>query len=299
MRAGRPFVDQRVVDLDRALGVATTASIRWDLPRPELLRHGMNAIYACGDVVVRVGRATSPASSAHELTVVLRSAGVPVVPPIDGLTADLDGFAVSAWQRIRPIDTPVDWQAVGAAIARIHRLDPGAVPTRYPVPSPSSFPWWDFDTLLDSVAVHIDSVALTGLRETIEQHRSWVDDIDDGAVICHGDVHPGNVLMTVAGPVLIDFDLLCSAPPAWDHAMLTTYADRWGGDPVVYAAFADGYGVSMAGEPLTATIADLRNVAATLMRVRAGISDPAARSEAERRLRYWRGDLDAPQWRAQ
>jgi hypothetical protein len=43
----------------------------------------------------------------------------------------------------------------------------------------------------------------------------------------------------------------------------------------------------------------LRNVAATLMRVRAGRHDPAVRQEAERRLRYWRGDPDAPQWRAQ
>ena len=26
--------------------------------------------------------------------------------------------------------------------------------------------------------------------------------------MCHGDVHPGNVMMTEAGPLLIDFDLL-------------------------------------------------------------------------------------------
>ena len=46
-------------------------------------------------------------------------------------------------------------------------------------------------------------------------------------------------------------------------------------------------------------IAELRLVAATLMRLRAGRHDPAAMPEAQRRLAYWRGDPDAPTWRAQ
>jgi hypothetical protein len=35
------------------------------------------------------------------------------------------------------------------------------------------------------------------------------------------------------------------------------------------------------------------------MRVRAGRTDPVARAEAERRLRYWRGEQDAPVWQSQ
>jgi hypothetical protein len=46
-------------------------------------------------------------------------------------------------------------------------------------------------------------------------------------------------------------------------------------------------------------IAELRLVAATLMRVRAARSNPSAKEEAELRLRFWRGDIDAPQWHAQ
>ena len=46
-------------------------------------------------------------------------------------------------------------------------------------------------------------------------------------------------------------------------------------------------------------LAELRLVAATLMRVTASIADPGAGAEAERRLRYWRGDADAPAWHAQ
>jgi hypothetical protein len=80
---------------------------------------------------------------------------------------------------------------------------------------------------------------------------------------------------------------------------LLTLAERWGGSPAVYPAFAEGYGVSLAANGATRAFAELRNVAATLMRVRAGRTDPGAKGEAEWRLRFWRGDPDAPQWQAQ
>ena len=299
MTHDRPYVDQRVIDLDSAHRVAASAAATWHLPEPTLLRRGMNAIFVCGAEVLRVGRATAPAVASHELAATLTNHGVRVAPPVTGHAADVDGFAVTGWEYVHEVDAAVDWKAVGEAVARIHMLEPSDLPPAYPLPSPTTFPWWDFDALLDAVADRIDDAALGGLTRTIRDGEGWREAVGVGAVVCHGDVHPGNVLMTVDGPVLIDFDLLCHAPPGWDHAMLTTYATRWGGTDDVYPAFADGYGRSLADDELTATIASLRNVAATLMRVRAGITDEAARVEGERRLRLWRGDPDAPQWSAQ
>jgi Ser/Thr protein kinase RdoA (MazF antagonist) len=299
MSRDRPYVDERVTAVDAAGRVAAAGALRWHLPAPELMRVGMNAIYACGDVVLRVGRATAPAIESHALAGVLLDRGIPVVAPIDGFALDISGFAVTAWQRVRGSAAPIEWSAVGAAVARIHALERAAMPDGYPIPSPAVFPWWDFDALLGVVADHIDPPALVGLRRAIDSGRGWARAVEADAVICHGDVHPGNVMMTESGPLLIDFDLLCRAAPAWDHAMLTTYAERWGGDPGAYEAFASGYGCSLADDDTTRLIAMLRNVAATLMRVRAGITDPAAAEEAGRRLRYWRGESDAPAWRAQ
>jgi hypothetical protein len=99
--------------------------------------------------------------------------------------------------------------------------------------------------------------------------------------------------------VLLDWDLLCLGPPAWDHAPLMTWTQRWGGEPGIYEAFAQGAGESLRDDPVAEAIAELRLVAATLMRVRAGLSDSSARGEAELRLRYWRDEPDAPQWHAQ
>ena len=299
MNSDRPYVDQRVVDVDEATRAAAAAAESWELPTPRFLRQGMNVIYTCGDEVLRVGRTTAPAAASHELAVTLADRGLPVIEPITGHVLDRDGFAVTGWRRVDVAEAPVDWRTVGAAIARIHELDEADLPATYPIPSPTTFPWWDFDALLASVADRIDQPALAGLRRVIGEGAGWREAVDRNAVVCHGDVHPGNVLVTPSGPVLIDFDLLRRAAPAWDHAMLTTYTDRWGGAPDAYAAFAEGYGRSLADDELTQTIASLRNAAATLMRVRAGIADEAARAEVEQRLRYWRGDPEAPHWRAQ
>lgn len=299
MTASRPYVDRRVVDLDAAERAAVQAAVRWELPPPQLMRTGMNAIFVAGASVLRVGRSSAPAARSHELATALLSRGIPVVEPCDEMAADIDGFAVTAWRRVEPVDRPIDWEAVGGAVARVHELSVDDVPAGYPVPSPTSFPWWDFDELFAEVRSAIDDPAAAGLAESIDRHRHWRDDVREATVVCHGDVHPGNVLMTLDGPLLIDWDLLCTAPPGWDHAMLVTYASRWGGAPGVYAAFASGYGCSLEADRSTRQFADLRNVAATLMRVRAGLTDPTAKVEADRRLRFWRGDPDAPVWQAQ
>ena len=96
-------------------------------------------------------------------------------------------------------------------------------------------------------------------------------------MLCHGDVHPGNVLQTADGPMLIDWDLLCLGPAAWDHAPLMTWTERWGGEPGLYEAFAERLWPSLRGDPVAEALAELRLVAATLMRVRAGREQPAGR----------------------
>ncbi|HSJ92214.1 MAG TPA: aminoglycoside phosphotransferase family protein [Ilumatobacter sp.] len=303
MNTDRPFVDRPVADRAAAARVAERQAVRWGLGEPRLLRHGMNSLYVADGVVLRVGAATAPAAASHALVHWLLDAGVPTVPPVDGLTADVDGLAVTGWRLVRETRRPIDWRTIGEAVRRVHALELGAAPVAYPIPEPAVFPWWDFDTLLADVAAadvadQLDARALAGLRSVIERHRGWEELVRQDAVLCHGDVHPGNVLMSGAGALLIDWDLMCVAHPAWDHAMLTTYADRWGGDPGAYPAFAEGYGASFADDPLARALGELRNVAATLMRVRAGRHDPTAKAEADHRLAYWRGDTVAP-WRAQ
>jgi Ser/Thr protein kinase RdoA (MazF antagonist) len=182
-------------------------------------------------------------------------------------------------------------------VRRVHAIDPADLPPSVPLPHPSVLPWWHFDDLLEQADAGLDRPARAGLGAAIERHRGWEQ--FPGSVVCHGDVHPGNVVMSGHGPVLLDWDLLCMAPPGWDHSPLLTLHDRWGGPASVYDAFAEGYGRSFADDPAAVAFAELRLVAATLMRVVASIGDPRARPEAELRLRVWRGDPEAPPWNAQ
>ncbi|MCU1502382.1 MAG: hypothetical protein JWM12_1736, partial [Ilumatobacteraceae bacterium] len=208
-------------------------------------------------------------------------------------------LSVLAVERIRP-SAAIDWAEVGAMVARVNALDPARIRGRHPLPWCGSFPWWDLDALLASVDGHIDADAARSLRDSIRRHAPLLGAARAAdVVVCHGDVHPGNVIPTASGAVLLDWDLLCRGPAAWDHAPLMTWTERWGGEPGVYEAFAVGYGRSLRGDPLGEAVAELRLVAATLMRVRAGLTDPAARAEAARRLQWWRGDPDAQPWHTQ
>lgn len=301
----RPYVDRPVGDVAAATALAQRMTRRLALDEPQLLRVGMNAIFVAGDAVVRVGRPTAPASARIELAERLRGAGLRVARP-RGTEVLADGDLVATvWERLAASGDPIDWHAVGTMVRRLHDLPVGLVPGEYPLPSPAAFPWWDFDRLLAETAPALDDGARAGLVAAIDRWPRWDDFADP--VVCHGDVHPGNVVMTADGPVLIDWDLLCHAPPGWDHAPLMTWTERWRGAPGIYDGFAAGYGWSARGDRFAAAFAELRLVAATLMRVKAASAfeaspspdAPDPRPEAERRLRYWRGDPDAPAWRAQ
>ena len=294
--AEQPFVAAPAGPVERTGLAAAAAAEHWRLPSPVLLRSGMTAIYTAGAAVLRVAVTTAPTEAGLDLAAVLEGAGLRVPRPVRADVVRVTDLSVTAWERLVPVEGPVDWRAVGAMVARVHGLEPGDVPAAYPVPAARTFPWWQFDDLLAAVGDDLDPSARAGIDAAIERFSWWTGAPD--VVLCHGDVHPGNVMATAAGPVLLDWDLLATAPPAWDHAMLVR-VERWGGDPTWYDDFARGYGAgSWREDPLTAAIAELRLVAATLMRLVAARADPTAAAEAHHRLAYWRGAADAPAWHA-
>ncbi|MFZ4717776.1 MAG: phosphotransferase enzyme family protein [Ilumatobacteraceae bacterium] len=274
------------------LAVAARAASRWGLPEPTLLHEGTTAVYAAGDdAVLRVGPLPFGGDGEVAFHHRLRQAGVRV-PAIVRPPLELDGDAVLAIERVHG-SGDVDWAAVGAMVRRVHALDAADWPgLRRCV----DFPHWQIDVLLDDVRDELDDSARRGMLATLDGWQGWQAEAMHEPVLCHGDVHPGNVVQSSDGPVLLDWDLRCLGPAAWDHAPLMAWGERWDGEPEWYDAFAEGYGINLRGEWLAECLADLRNLVATLMRVRVGRTDAAAAAEAERRLRYWRGDPEAPRW---
>lgn len=305
--AERPFVDRPPGDLAAARQLAERTARELGLPAPSLTNAGMNAIFGCGDVVVRVSHVNGPPSSAYDLADVLTAAGVRVAHPAAGrpvVTQPDSAFETTAplvatvWEFVPTVDAEADWAEVGAMVRLVSKVPLMKVPGDYPLPLCTSYPWWQFDDLLADVADEIDEPARRGLVAAVERHRGWVDTSGgtEAWVLCHGDVHPYNVIAGPVGPVIIDWDLLCVGPPGWEHGPLRSMVQRWGAPQRWYDDFARGYGADLSAEPVTESLTVLRLVAATLMRVQAAQGDPAAQPEAQSRLRYWRGESDAPTW---
>lgn len=295
----RPFVDTPVTDLDGARRAAAEVAEAYGHGEVLLVRRGMNAVFSCGDRILRVGHPSADATAALELADLLRDTGVRVALPADRRPVIVGDFTVTVWERVVPVADAIDWSDVGRQIRRLHRLDAGVLPASMPCPSPTVLPWWEFETALEEVRDLLDPAAMAGLVQAIDRGRAWRISCGVDPVVCHGDVHPGNVIQSAGGPVLLDWDLLCLAPPGWDHGPLLTWSTVWGGEPGLYEAFAHGYGRSFAEDPFARTVAELRLVAATLMRVRAGRVDGAAAIEAARRLRFWRDGVLTEPWCAQ
>lgn len=70
--------------------------------------------------------------------------------------------------------------------------------------------------------------------------------------VIHGDVHPGNILLTGTRPMFVDFDLARSAPPAYELMRALIYCTHPAGPPEAYrdrvSAFLSGY---LTARPLT------------------------------------------------
>ena len=229
----------------------------------------------------------------------LPAPAIPVPVPASDRVVEVGDLSVTAWHRIEPTGEPVDWEAVGRAVARLHEIPPLSAPGCRSAAVSDVVPVVAVRPPARRSPPELDAAAFVGLEAAIERRRGWFDPDRLALVVCHGDVHPGNVMMSADGVVLLDWDLICLGPRGWDHAPMMTWATRWGGLPGEYEAFAGGYGRSIRGDGQAEAIAELRLVAATLMRVLAGRRNPAAKDEAERRLRYWRGEREAPQWTAQ
>ncbi len=295
-----PLVAESPGDFAAVADAANRAARVWNLAPPNLIRFASNGVFECQNVVLRVSKPTASMVAALHLAEHLASVGVRVVRPArsNALTVP-NGLEVTAWERVDHDPTlPVDWEQVGSMVAEVHDID--ATTIDHPLPFCGDFPWWDLDTMMNE-ARDLDEPTIRALQRARHDNAWWRSAARSSPlVLCHGDVHPGNVLVDRNGPILIDWDLVCVGPRAWDHAPLMTWTRRWGGAPGIYEAFSEGYGPRSDDDMTIAiAIAEMRLLAATLMRLQRARVDPGQRDEALRRLRYWRQETDAPMWQAQ
>jgi Ser/Thr protein kinase RdoA (MazF antagonist) len=265
----------------------------------EPLRTGDNHVFRAGDVVIRVAPGSADVSSQIALARWLISDGFQVAAPLADAEV-IDGSTLSLWEYVHAdARRPIDFEQLGETVARLHRIAPSRLNDVVALPFCGDATWLAIEDnlALAEAAEVVGPEGLAALRRECRALRGWQERArEDSLVVCHGDVHPQNVLMRGHEVVILDWDTICIGPPAWDHAALITWADRWGGAAETYPDFARGYGADLRSSPLAKELAALRLLAPTINTIINAASDPRFVGEAEARMRYWLGDPAPPTW---
>ncbi len=130
--------------------------------------------------------------------------GRPLLDGLDGLAA------IRALPRIAR-ELP---EHLGAMMARLHALPTAGLHAELEVVAPGTA---GIDGYVDYLGREIDRVEATRLRVALTALRRDPPESRPD-VICHGDLHPFNVLIAERGPVVIDWTAARIAHPAYDVA---------------------------------------------------------------------------------
>ena len=185
------------------------------------------------DVVLRV--APDEAMGAKELAVQAAASDAGVVTPRVHLTGEAGGPLAGVWSVMdlalgEPLITDLDGvaairrlpallrelpQRLADAMASIHRIDPHPVAERVRAAAPT------VALSVEELWTHLE-VAATALGDdrlaTALRRLHDVQPTQAGGVLCHGDLHPLNLLVHGGTATVLDWTAAVVAPPAYDVA---------------------------------------------------------------------------------
>lgn len=190
-----------------------------------------------GRVLRLFRRPRSEASLQHEAAAMKAAASViPCVPEVFGLE-EVDGRPGIVMERVEGPDyitllgsKPwLVWSA-GTTLGRLHaQLHEAVAPPE----------------LMALKTRLLGTVERSGVADgDAARIRAAIDALPDGDRVCHGDFHPGNVLKTKRGPVVIDWPNATAGDPAADFArtdLLLAMGDPPPGTPAL-VKYMEGFG---------------------------------------------------------
>ena len=208
----------------RAIAAATSVAASLGLPADDaIVLHNSNKLalrlVPC-DVLARVAPVGQEVAQFEvELAQRLAEVGSPVgrlEPRADPRVYRRDGFAVTLWTYYEPATphiSPVDY---AKALERLH-----AGMRTVDVPSPRFT-----DRITEAEEIVADPARSPKLADTdrvllsgrLASLRRSIDDRGAVEQLLHGEPHPGNVLSTRNGPLLIDLETCCRGPVEFDLA---------------------------------------------------------------------------------
>ncbi|XCM29070.1 aminoglycoside phosphotransferase family protein [Streptomyces parvus] len=212
----------------------------------ELLALGENAVFAAGDLVIKVGRDATGhpelrARAEREVALAdwLAASGVPAVRAAERGARLVEGHPVTLWHRLPDAVRPAEPRDLAPLLTLVHALP---APTDFTLPRRELL--GGVERWLTLAGDAIDPADADYLRERRDGFAAaaaaLVPHLPPGPI--HGDALPRNVHVGPDGPVLVDLETFSADLREHDLVVLALSRDRYGLDPAAYDAFTAAYG---------------------------------------------------------
>ncbi|WP_030767838.1 aminoglycoside phosphotransferase family protein [Streptomyces sp. NRRL F-2664] len=286
------------MDEGRARDVLAAAGLTGGAaPEPALLALGENAVFAVGDLVVKVGReAALLERAARELAVAdwFAASGVPAVRAAEPEPRLVDGHPLTLWHRLPDAVRPAGPEDLAVLLRAVHAL---------PAP-PFTLPGRDLlggvERWLRLAGDAVDPADAAYLRSRRDAYADEVaaltPHLPPGPI--HGDALPRNVHVGPDGPALVDLETVSADLREHDLVVMALSHDRYGTPPAEYGAFAAAYGWDVRDWEGCAVLRGARETASCAWVAQRAPVDAAARTEFRRRVASLRSGDARARWHA-
>lgn len=284
------------MDEARARDVLAEAGV---LPGPardaRLLALGENAVFAAGDLVVKVGRDTELLDRARrELDIALWLAGadVPAVRAAGQEPLLVEGHPVTVWHRLPDPVRPAEPRDLAELLRVVHALPapPFDLPPRELLGGVERWLRLAGDAIAPADAAYLrerrDGFAAAAAALTPH--------LPPGPI--HGDALPRNVHVGPDGPVLVDLETFSADLREHDLVVMALSRDRYGVPAAAYTSFVAAYGWDVREWEGCAVLRGARETASCAWVAQHAPSNPKALAEFERRVASLRDGDETVRW---
>ncbi|MFF7261827.1 aminoglycoside phosphotransferase family protein [Streptomyces sp. NPDC008159] len=260
-----------------------------------LLALGENAVFAAGDLVVKVGRDAELLDRARrELRIAawLAGAGVPAVRAAEAEALLVQGHPVTVWHRLPDPVRPAGARDLAELLRLVHAL-----------PSPEvDLPRRELlggvERWLRLAGDAVDPADAAYLRERRDGFAAaaaaLVPHLPPGPI--HGDALPRNLHVGPDGPLLVDLETFSGDLREHDLVVMALSHDRYGLPAEEYDAFTAAYGWDVRAWEGCSVLRGARETASCAWVAQHAPSNPKALAEFERRVASLRDGDETVRW---
>ncbi|SNX64761.1 Ser/Thr protein kinase RdoA (MazF antagonist) [Streptomyces sp. TLI_55] len=260
-----------------------------------LLALGENAVFAAGDLVVKVGRDAELLDRARrelDIALWLAEAGVPAVRAAEPKPLLVAGHPVTVWHRMPDAVRPAEPRDLAELLRVVHAL---------PLPSfalPPRELLGGVERWLRLAGDAIDPADAAYLRERRDGFATaaaaLTPHLPRGPI--HGDALPRNVHVGPDGPVLVDLETFSADLREHDLVVMALSRDRYGLPAAAYDDFTEAYGWDVCEWEGCSVLRGARETASCAWVAQHAPSNPRALAEFERRVASLRDGDETVRW---